>query len=125
MRDDRERLLDIREAIKHIDRYAKQGRSRFEADELIQVWMVRHLQIIGEAARALTTALQHRHPECPWSDIIGMRNILVHHYFKINRDIIWDVVENRLPLLKMQVAAILRELKVSGAKKPSRKRKRK
>ena len=54
MRDPRERLQDILEAIGHIDRYAARGREAFEADELIQSWFVRHLQIIGEAARAFT-----------------------------------------------------------------------
>jgi len=53
MRDPRERLLDILEAIGHIERYAARGRPAFEQDELIQSWFVRHLQNIGEAARAL------------------------------------------------------------------------
>ena len=53
MRDPRERLQDILEAIGHIERYAVRGRQAFEKDELIQTWFVRHLQNIGEAVRAL------------------------------------------------------------------------
>ncbi len=51
MRDARERLQDILDAIDHIQRYAARGREAFEADELLQNWFVRHLQIIGDAAR--------------------------------------------------------------------------
>lgn len=53
MRDPKERLRDIIEAINNIERYALRGRDAFEKDELIQTWFVRHLQVIGEAARAL------------------------------------------------------------------------
>lgn len=51
MRDERERLLDIQEAVERIERYAARGRAAFEQDELIQIWVLYHLQIIGEAAR--------------------------------------------------------------------------
>ena len=55
MRDDRERLFDILEAIERIDKYASKGRPAFEDDELIQTWVLHHLQLIGEATRALST----------------------------------------------------------------------
>lgn len=63
MRSDAERLRDILEAIARIDKYAARGRTAFEQDELIQNWIVSHLQIIGEAARAMSPALRERHPE--------------------------------------------------------------
>jgi uncharacterized protein with HEPN domain len=72
MRDDRVRLLDIQEAtIERIEKYAGQGQEAFEHEELIQTWIVHHLQIIGEAARALSSDLRDQHPEMPWSKIIG------------------------------------------------------
>ena len=80
MRDDRERLLDIQEAIQRIEKYASSGREIFERDELIQTWVVHHLQIIGEAARHVSSSLKLRHAQVPWSQITGMRNILVHNY---------------------------------------------
>jgi uncharacterized protein with HEPN domain len=70
MRDDRERLLDIQEAITRIERYTELGRDAFEQDELIQNWMISHLQIIGEACRALSEDLRGRYPEIPWRAII-------------------------------------------------------
>lgn len=57
MRDDRERLLDIQEAIERIQKYAERGRETFERDELIQTWILHNLQILGEAARAISADL--------------------------------------------------------------------
>ncbi|MBM4273184.1 MAG: DUF86 domain-containing protein [Deltaproteobacteria bacterium] len=109
MRDDREKLLDIFDAIEQIEKYAVQGREAFESSELIQVWHVRHLQVIGEAARTLSSGFKDKHPQIPWTRIVGMRNILVHHYFEIDLPVVWEVVEHELPQLKAQVEAILRE----------------
>jgi uncharacterized protein with HEPN domain len=82
MRDPKERLHDILEAIDHIDRYAARGQGVYEQDELIQNWCVRHLQIIGEAARALPQSMRDQATDVNWSEIVGMRNILVHDYFE-------------------------------------------
>jgi uncharacterized protein with HEPN domain len=73
MRDDRERLKDILEAMERIETYSAKGRAAFEQDELIQVWFLRYLQIIGEASRALSSNIRETHPEVPWAKIIGMR----------------------------------------------------
>ena len=86
MRSERERLLDIVEAIERIEKYAAEGKAAFEADELIQNWMVNHISVIGEACRSLSPEFQAYHSSVPWADIIGMRNILVHHYFGIDED---------------------------------------
>ena len=109
MRDDRERLLDILEATERIEKYTSHGPEAFQRDELIQTWVVHHLQIIGEASRALSLGLRDSHPEIPWSQIIGMRNILVHHYFGIDVAAAWAAVENDLPALKRHIQAILSE----------------
>ena len=107
MRSDKERLLDIQEAIIRIEKYAAQGQSVFEEDELIQTWIVHHLQIIGEACRALSAEVQAQAPHIPWSNIVGMRNILVHAYFGIDTGIVWSVVETNLPQLKEAVEGLL------------------
>jgi uncharacterized protein with HEPN domain len=109
MRDPKERLRDILEAIEHIERYALQGRGAFERDELIQNWIVRHLQIIGEAARATPQEIRAMAPDVPWSQVIGMRHILVHDYFRIDTEIVWNVVENDLQGLKRSLQRLLEE----------------
>ena len=66
MRSDRERLEDILEAIAKIERYVPRGKEEFERDELFQVWVVRHPQIIGEAASRVSTKAQIAYPDVPW-----------------------------------------------------------
>lgn len=109
MRDDRSRLLDVIEAIERIERYAARGRKAFETDELLQTWVVHHIQIIGEAVRKLSDALRSAHHEIPWAQIIAMRNIVVHDYFGVDTDEVWAAVERDLPDLKRKIQAILRE----------------
>ncbi len=105
MRKDRERLQDILEAIEQIERYASQGKSEFEQNELIQVWILHHLQIIGEAARATSDDFKAQYPQIPWLDIADLRNLIVHEYFALT--IIWDIVINDVPHLKEQVKITL------------------
>jgi len=100
MRDDRERLLDVLEAIERIEKYVSKGREIFENDELIQTWVLHHLQIIGEATRVISSGFKDLHPEVPWAQIGGMRNILVHHYFGVDSAAVWNAVEKDLPALK-------------------------
>jgi uncharacterized protein with HEPN domain len=106
MRDNRERVLDILEAVERIEKYAAGGKESFDRDELVQVWILHHLQVLGEAVNALRPTLQERFPEVPWNPIVGMRNVLVHEYFEIDTDIVWTVVERELPRLKAQFQAI-------------------
>ena len=110
MRSDRERLLDILEAIERIEKYAAQGKKTFEQDELVQNWMVSHITMIGEACRFLPEEFQARYAEIPWADIIGMRNILVHHYFGIDLDAVWAVVEQDIPELKLNIQVLIDQL---------------
>ena len=100
MRNDRERLLDIREAIENIEKYSSRGRKAFEQDELLQVWMVHNLQIIGEAVARLSDQLKAQHDTVPWRQITGMRNVLVHGYFDVDPEVVWNAVEADIPRLK-------------------------
>jgi uncharacterized protein with HEPN domain len=107
MRDDREKLLDIKEAIENVQKYASRGEDVFRKDELIQTWILHHIQILGEAAARLSDEFQEKHPEIPWFKIVGMRNILVHDYFSIDINAVWSVVENDLPVLYEQIVKLL------------------
>jgi len=107
MRDNRERLADILEAVEHIERYASRGRAAFEQDELIQTWIVHHLAIIGEAASRLGNAFHEANPQVPWEQIIAMRNILVHDYFAVDLDVVWATVQRDLPELKSRISNLV------------------
>jgi len=107
VRGDRDRLLDIQEAVEKIEQHVA-GRSKQDLglDELLQVWVVHHLQIIGEAAHGLSEEFLARHREVAWTAMIGMRHVLVHDYFEIDLDIVWATVMDDLPLVKRAVQAI-------------------
>ncbi len=77
---------------------------------MLQVWVVHHLQIIGEAARSTSQALRVAHPEIPWASVIAMRNLLVHEYFGIDIEEVWSTAVNDVPLLRPEVEAMLAEL---------------
>ncbi len=89
MRNDLDRLKDILEAIDAIEKYTLAGRDRFDQDELVQSWCLRHIEIIGEAASRLSDDLRTKYPIAPWRNIIAMRNALIHGYFDIDWDIVW------------------------------------
>lgn len=107
MRSPRHRLLDILEAIRRIESQSTRGKDVFDRDELVQVWVIHHLQLIGEAARALPEDLHTSHPEVPWSLIIGMRNIVVHEYFGLDMREVWATVERDLPQLRSAIEKML------------------
>ena len=71
---------------------------------------MQNLQIIGEASRALSADIREQNPQVPWSQIIGMRNVLTHNYFEIDLDVVWLVIERELPNLKPQIESILQAL---------------
>ena len=107
MKRDRQRLEDILEAIERIEKYASGGRATFDRDELVQTWIVHHLQIIGEAVRGVSEEIRSAHPDVPWSQIAAMRNILVHDYFGIDLEEVWAAVARDVPALKAKVVTIL------------------
>jgi len=88
-----------------------QGRSRqdLDIDRLLNLGLVRLLEIIGEAARGVSAACREAHPEIPWKTIAGMRDRLIHGYFDINLDIVWRTVLEDLPALLTQLQDILPE----------------
>ena len=106
MRDDRLFLADILDAISRIEKYSSADRSAFDSDELLQIWMIHHIQTIGEAVNRLSNELKSAHPEVPWSLIVGMRNILIHAYFGVDLEAVWSAVQNDVPRLKSQILAI-------------------
>lgn len=109
MRDSYELLLDVQEAITNIFEFTKDGWDSVERDKLVRVWVIHHLEIVGEAIRSVPQEFRILHPEIPWRQISGMRNILVHHYFGIDLNRVREVVEHDLPDLKRHVDKILEE----------------
>lgn len=82
-------------------------RASFDADKEKQYAVTRALEILGEAASALSEEERARYPQIPWRDITGMRTILAHQYFQIDLDVVWDVVSSQLEPLIQQLRAIV------------------
>jgi uncharacterized protein with HEPN domain len=83
------------------------NRGDLNKDRMLTVALMREIEVVGEAASKISEDFKLLHPEIPWALIIGMRNKLIHAYFDINLDILWQTVTGNLPLLKEQLDSIL------------------
>jgi uncharacterized protein with HEPN domain len=110
MRSNTERLRDILEAIGQIEKYVNAGEEAFRKDEMLQVWFVHHIQIIGEASANITAEFKAKYKSIPWRDIVDMRNILVHQYFGIDLGEIWDTLQIDIPEVKREITRVLSEI---------------
>ncbi len=108
MRSDDDRLLDIDVAIMRIMEKLPSTHGEFIQSDLHQVWVLYHIQVIGEAANGISPQFQKQHPVIPWKDIIAMRHLLVHQYFGIDLDEVWNTTQQDLPHLKQQISVILK-----------------
>lgn len=107
-RSDFDLLLDIQEAIKRILEYGQEMSSiKFMEDIKTQDAVVRNLEIIGEASKNISSDLKNKYHKIAWSDLAKVRDKLIHHYFGVNLDIVWDIIEESLPQLSRQVQEIL------------------
>jgi uncharacterized protein with HEPN domain len=79
----------------------------FVADETLRRAFVRSLEIIGEAAKKVSEDVRAAHPAVEWRAMAGMRDRLIHNYFGVDLELVWDVVLRRVPELRAQIAAIL------------------
>ena len=109
MLNDQAYLLHIRDCIGHVLSYTKGGKAEFMSSSLIQDAVVRNFEIIGEAVKNLSPELKESHPEIPWRRIARMRDKAIHHYFGLDWDLVWEVVELHIPQLQTTVEAILKQ----------------
>jgi uncharacterized protein with HEPN domain len=97
-RSDRERLADIGAAVERCQQY----RAHLDSAELGSMAydaVLRNLAVIGEAVKSLSDDFKATHPEVPWASIAGLRNVVVHEYFRVNPDLIRDILADPLVLL--------------------------
>ena len=107
---DRSRLEHIMEAIERLQTYAGHlSREELDTDVLRYYGIVKNIEIIGEAANMLTTTFKEAHPEVAWRDISGMRNFLVHEYFRVDSDTVWAVIHSEIVELKEHITRYLTE----------------
>ena len=98
------RIKDILMAIEKIESYIKNlSASQFKKNNLVIDAVIRNLEVIGEASKSIPVSIRHQHPAIPWSEMTGMRNILIHEYFGVDVITVWHTVKKYLPLLKKQL----------------------
>lgn len=108
-RADVEYLADTKEAVLRINAYTQDLTfEQFLEDKKTQDAVVRNLEIIGEAAKNISEESKSRFPQIPWKDLAGVRDKLIHHYFGVNFDIVWNIVKQELPDVLSQLEEILK-----------------
>lgn len=107
MKGDRVYLLHIRDSIDRIRGYTSAGKDDFLRDPKTQDAVIRNLEIIGEAAKRLSDKVRRQDAEVPWKQISGMRDKLIHDYFGVSLELVWDTVEGELPRLGSAVERAL------------------
>lgn len=107
MKDDRLYLEHILEAVERIREYTAAGKERFLADGMTQDAVIRNLQVLGEAAKKVSASTAAAHSDVPWRRMTGLRDRVVHDYFGVSLEIVWDVVENHLDGVVLGVRKVL------------------
>ncbi|WP_292364734.1 MULTISPECIES: DUF86 domain-containing protein [unclassified Methanoculleus] len=101
-------LRDILEAIGRIQRYTRgMDYEMFTESDLVQDAVIRNLMVIGEAVKLIPEPLKREHAGISWRKIAGMRDILIHAYFGVHNEVVWDVVRNKIPELQVVVREML------------------
>lgn len=101
---DKQRLIHIQEAISEIREYTRNADlSDFKNNSMMRFACIKQIEIIGEAARNITEETTKNYPGIPWRQIAGLRNILVHEYFGVDNDLIWQIIKTDIPELEAQL----------------------
>jgi uncharacterized protein with HEPN domain len=96
----------MRDAADKILRYTMGGRAAFFADPMIQDAVIRNLEVMGEAVRKVPESTRSAYPEIPWRPIAGTRDRVIHGYFTVDLEIVWEIVETELPSLRERFVAL-------------------
>lgn len=110
MRTDRLLVQDILDSIAEVVEAAPATEAEFTASKYVQSHVLRHIQIIGEAAWRVSKSVQDENPAVPWKKIAGMRHVLVHDYFEVNWSRVYQTARDHVPPLKLQIETILDSL---------------
>lgn len=107
-KDDSVYLHHILDAFEQIESYTNGvSYDDFAENRLLQDGVIRQLEVMGEAARNITEDLRSAHSNIPWRQMIGLRNRMIHAYFNINLQIIWEIIQGDIPNLREDIKCVL------------------
>lgn len=99
-KNDNVRICHILDAARQAVEFVQErSREELDNDKMFNLSVIRLLEIIGEAARGISPQFRHEHQDLPWKNMIGMRDRLIHGYFDVNLDVVWETVIDDLPPL--------------------------
>jgi uncharacterized protein with HEPN domain len=105
-------LKDILEAINAIENFVNDiDFEKFKLDDKTSSAVIRKFEIIGEATKNIPKSIKRKYPDVPWKEMAGFRDKLIHFYFGIKYEIVWDTIKLKLPDLKQRLTKIIEEIK--------------
>ncbi len=105
-------LTDILDSITLILKYAENiDKKQFESNEMLQDAIFRRFEIIGESSKKIPKNIRDKYNEIPWRQMSDLRNILIHEYFGVNLDMVWNIIEKELSNLAFNIKKIIEDIK--------------
>ena len=111
MKKDKPYIQHVYEALRDIEKFLKGvNEESFYKNKEKQFAVIRALEIIGEAVKNITPAFKSKYPDIPWKKVAGMRDVLIHQYFGIKLDRIWEACKKEVPELKKSIQLIIKDI---------------
>jgi len=105
-------VTDMLESITRVEGYIEGMEfNEFKENNMAKDAVLRNLEVLGEAAKNLSTAIKEKYPDIPWKRIIGLRNIVIHGYFGVDFDNIWKIITDNVPEVKPSLEEVLKDLR--------------
>ena len=110
-------IMHMLDSIKHIEIFMEGiSKKYFINNREKQNAVIREIEIIGEAAANLSVSFRDENPQIPWKNIVGTRDKMIHHYFGVNLDVVWEVIKKDIPVLKRELEKIKKSMLKNGQK---------
>ena len=108
---DKVRLKHILDAIEEVEKYLSEvSFSNFIENSMMRFACIKQMEIIGEASNHISDELKSRFTDIAWAQIVGMRNVFAHEYFGIDSSLVWEIIKNDIPELKLKITQILKSI---------------